>query len=257
MPTIPGGSSVADRAYHVQQVLARLGPGAHALSTIATEASLDDSTTSRILTAGVYRKVYGRPQRGMYQLARPLGDLAYALPNGPTRDEAQQALRGLRAATDGGLAFLYMKSPGLTAGRQCADMAVGDSDLVELGMTPRDVLSITRSLRTGASGRAILAYLPEVIQTHVLAEPVPDEAGPGVIRDGEQLAASLAEIRELGFALGYQECMKNWNSIAAPVFDGDSIAASVLLLRPAMQMQRAPAAYIEATKYAAATLSEN
>ncbi|MFI5752462.1 IclR family transcriptional regulator C-terminal domain-containing protein [Streptomyces sp. NPDC051644] len=255
MTTIPGGSSVASRAYHVQERLAALGPGPHALHDIAEACALDDSTTSRILTAGIYRRIYERPSRGMYQLARPLSDLAYALPHGPTRDQAQRALRELRAATDNGLAFLYMKSPGMTAGRQCADMAVGDSDLVELGMTPRDVLSVTRSLRTGASGRAILAFLPEPIQAHVLAEPVPDEAGPGVIRDRDTLAASLVEIREQGIALGYQECMKGWNSIAAPVFDGDSIAASVLLLRPAMQMQRAPAAYIDATKRAAAALS--
>ncbi|MFF1453670.1 IclR family transcriptional regulator C-terminal domain-containing protein [Streptomyces sp. NPDC058274] len=255
MTTIPGGSSVAVRAYHVQERLASLGPGPHSLHDIAQACQYDDATTSRILTAGIYRKIYKRPSRGMYQLARPLSDLAYALPHGPTHEQAQRALQELREATDQGLAFLYMKSPGMTAGRQCADMAVGDSDLVELGMTPRDVLSVTRSLRTGASGRAILAYLPPPIQAHVLAQPVPEEAGPGVIRDPHLLKASLTDIREQGYALGYQECMKNWNSIAAPVFDGDSITASILLLRPALQMQRPPTPYIEATKHAAATLS--
>lgn len=257
MPTIPGGPGVADRAHFVQQVLAELGPGAHSLRDIAAAAGLDDSTTSRILTAGIYREIYERPRRGMYQLAPPPSDLAYALPQGPTRDEAHQALQALREATDGGLVFLYTKSPGTTAGRQCTDMAVGDSDLADLGMTAHDVMSVIRSLRTGASGRAILAYLPEAVQAHVLAEPVPDGAGPGVIRDADQLTASLVEIRELGFALGHQECMAHWNSIAAPVFDGDSIAASVLLLRPAMQMQRAPVAYIDATKRAAAALSKH
>ncbi|MFF2902704.1 IclR family transcriptional regulator C-terminal domain-containing protein [Streptomyces sp. NPDC057966] len=254
---IPEGSSVASRAYHVQERLASLGPGPHPLHDIATACELDDSTTSRILTAGIYRRVYERPSRGMYQLARPLSDLVYALPHGPTRDQSQRALQELRAATNGGMALLYMKSPGMTAGRQCADMAVGESDLVEFGMTPREVLSVTRSLRAGASGRAILAYLPEPIQAHVLAEPVPDGAGPGAIRDNTALAASLVEIREQGYALGYQECMKDWNSIAAPVFDGDSITASVLLLRPALQMQRPPSTYIDATKRAAAALSSS
>ena len=246
---------MAARAYYVQERLASLGPGPHSLHDIAEACQYDDATTSRILTAGIYRKVYKRPSRGMYQLARPLSDLAYALPHGPTHEQVQRALQELREATGQGLAFLYMKSPGMTAGRQCADMAVGDSDLVELGMTPRDVLSVTRSLRTGASGRVILAYLPAPIRAHVLAEPVPEEAGPGVIRDRAVLEASLVDIREQGYALGYQECMKGWNSIAAPVFDGDSITASVLLLRPTLQMQRAPASYIDATKRAAATLS--
>jgi hypothetical protein len=63
----------------------------------------------------------------------------------------------------------------------------GDSELAELGMTPPDVLSVTRSLHTGASGRSILACLPEPIQRQVLAEPVPDEAGPGVYRDDDAL----------------------------------------------------------------------
>ncbi len=256
MTTIPGGTTHASRAYHVQKVLADMGPGDHALADIAAAADLDDSTTSRLLASGVYRGVYERPSRGRYRLARSLADLAYVLPHGPTRQDSSRALQELRLATDGGLAFLYLKSPGMTAGRQCADMAVGDSDLVELGMTPRDVLQVTRSLRTGASGRVILAYLPESVQAHVIAEPLPDEAGPGVIRDADILRDSLVTIRETGYALGYQECMAGWNSISAPVFDGDSISASVLLLKPALQMQKAPAHYIEAVKKAAAALSD-
>jgi hypothetical protein len=55
-------------------------------------------------------------------------------------------------------------------------MAVGESDLMELGITIREVLSVTRSLRTGASGLSILAYLPEPMQRRVLAEP--DPMGP-------------------------------------------------------------------------------
>ncbi|MFD5456489.1 hypothetical protein [Streptomyces olivaceus] len=49
--------------------------------------------------------------------------------------------------------------------------------------------------------------------------------------------------------------MAGWNSIAAPVFDGDSIVASILLLQPALHMQRAPASCIRATEKAAAALS--
>ncbi|MET8816509.1 hypothetical protein ABZW47_31485 [Streptomyces sp. NPDC004549] len=58
-------------------------------------------------------------------------------------------------------------------------------------MTPRDVLSVTRSLRTGASGRTILAYLSEDIQQRVAAEPIPEEAGPGVLRDPQEFLDSL------------------------------------------------------------------
>ena len=57
-----------------------------------------------------------------------------------------------------------MRAPFGVAGKQCLDFEVGDSDLQELEMTPRELLSTTRSLRTDASGRTILAYLPEGIQ---------------------------------------------------------------------------------------------
>lgn len=148
-----------------------------------------------------------------------------------------------------------MKAPFGGIGRQCIDMAVGDSDLVELGMTPRDVLSVTRSLRTGASGRTILAYLPEVLQQRVLAEPVPEQAGPGVYRDNDALIASLADIRDRGHTLGRQECMANWNSCAAPIMWNDSIMGSMLLLKPAIVMPEVPEQVIEATKHASAQLS--
>jgi DNA-binding IclR family transcriptional regulator len=134
-------------------------------------------------------------------------------------------------------------------------MAVGDSDLVELGMTPRDVLSVTRSLRTGASGRTILAYLAEVLQHRVLAEPVPEQAGPGVYRDNDELLAALSDVRDRGYALGYQECMAGWNSCAAPIMWNDSIMGAVLLLKTMALMPEAPENVIEATKNAAARLS--
>lgn len=253
--TVPGASAVAVRTFEVQVRLAELGPGPHALKEISAHCAMDDATVSRVLAAGIYKRIFRRTARGMYELARPLSELAYALPHGPPREDAAAALQELRAATDGGLALLYLKAPGLVTARQCSEMAVGDSDLTELGMSARDVLAVTRSLRTGASGRVILAYLPPALQAQVLDEPVPDEAGPGVIRDRDALAASLDTIREVGYGLGHQECMAGWNSIAAPVFDGDSIVASVLLLRPALQMQRAPASYIRATEKAAAALS--
>lgn len=194
--------------------------------------------------------------RGLYRLRTSAAQLAFtALDHRLDGATSQTVLRELRTATDGGLAFLYMVAPFSGAQRQCVDMAVGDSDLAELGMTPRDVLSVTRSLRTGASGRTILAYLPEVLQQRVLAEPVPEQAGPGVYRDNEALAESLAEVRDLGHALGYEECMAGWNSCAAPIMWDGSIMGAVLLLKLKSVMPVAPDSVIEATKEAAAELS--
>ncbi|MER6684644.1 IclR family transcriptional regulator domain-containing protein [Streptomyces olivaceoviridis] len=225
---------------------------------IAKAADIDDSTAARILTAGTYSNVFVRVGRGRYRLGTALADLGFhALTEDNLSGSATTwALQNLRAATDDGLAFLYMRAPFGVAGRQCLDMAVGDSDLKELGMTPRDVLSVTRSLRTGASGRTILAYLPEEVQKKVADSPVPEEAGPGVIRDGDELLHSLIDIRDQGYALGHQECMAGWNSVAAPVIWDGAIWGAVLLLKPKDVMPEAPQRYIYATITAAARLSQ-
>ncbi|WP_107095138.1 IclR family transcriptional regulator domain-containing protein [Streptomyces chattanoogensis] len=250
------GSGHAERVFLVQTAFAELGGYAHGPGEIAEFTGLDDSVVYRILQSGIYQRIFERVDRGLYRLRTSAAQLAFtALDHRLDGDITQTVLRRLREATDGGLAFLYMVAPFSGAQRQCVDMAVGDSDLAELGMTPRDVLSVTRSLRTGASGRTILAYLPQVLQQRVLAEPVPDQAGPGVYRDNDALLASLAEVRDLGHALGYEECMAGWNSCAAPIIWDGSIMGSALLLKPKSVMPQPPEGVVEATKEAAAELS--
>ncbi|RPE39023.1 DNA-binding IclR family transcriptional regulator [Streptomyces sp. Ag109_O5-1] len=247
--------SYADRLMRVQQTFVSLGPGAHRLSEIAKTAELDDSTTGRILAAGAF---FVRVDRGLYQLGTAVADLGlHALTeDNLSGGEAARVLQGLRKSTSDGLVFLYMRAPFGIAGRQCLDFAVGDSDLQELGMAPRDVLTITRSLRTGASGRTILAYLPEEVQKKIADSPAPEEAGPGVIEDGVEFLHSLIDIRDQGYALGYQECMAGWNSIAAPIIWDGAIWGATLLLKPMDVMPEAPQHYIHATISAAARLSQ-
>lgn len=252
------GSGHAERVFLVQTAFAELGGSAHGPGEIAEFTGLDDSVVYRILQSGIYQRIFERVDRGLYRLRTSAAQLAFtALDHRLDGAASQTVLSELRTATDDGLAFLYMVAPFSGAQRQCVDMAVGDSDLAELGMTPRDVLSVTRSLRTGASGRTILAYLPEVLQQRVLAEPVPDQAGPGVYRDNEALVESLAEVRDLGHALGYEECMAGWNSCAAPIMWDGSIMGAVLLLKLKSVMPVAPDGVIEATKEAAAELSRH
>ncbi|MGW0572958.1 IclR family transcriptional regulator domain-containing protein [Streptomyces tauricus] len=254
----PGaGSRLVDRFMRVQKAFAELRGEVHGTGELARASGLDDSTTSRILQSGVYGAVFERVGYGRWRLGATAAQLGiHALAHAPSKDEStHEILEELRRATDGGLVFQYMLAPFAGAQRQCIDMAVGGSDLVELGMTASAILSVTRSLRTGASGRTILAYLPEALQDVVLREEIPDEAGPGVYRDNKELLASLADIRGRGYALGYEECMPLWNSCAAPIVWGDAIMGAVLLLKTATIMPEAPETTIEATKAAAAKIS--
>ncbi|GAA3862265.1 IclR family transcriptional regulator [Streptomyces sedi] len=250
----PGGTGHAERVFRVQKAFTTLEGDVHGPGALAKATGLDDSAVYRILQSGVYQGLFERVGHGRYRLGMNTAVLGiHALSHAPS-DAAHSVLEHLRAAT-GGLAMLYTLAPFGGAQRLCIDMAVGESDLVELGMTPREVLSITRSLRTGASGRTILAFLPDTIQRRVLTEPVPPEAGPGAIRDNAQLARSLQEIRDNGYALGHEECMAGWNSCAAPVMREDTIMGAVLLLRPTTEMPRAPHSTIQATLRAAAHLT--
>ncbi|MGF1429879.1 IclR family transcriptional regulator [Kitasatospora sp. LaBMicrA B282] len=245
---------MANRVFRVQTALSKLG-GKARIGQLAEETGLDDSTVSRIVQSGVYAKHFERVERGVYALTPTAGEVGIqALADTVDFDLMRQVLKEARRATDNGLIFLYARTI-FGLGRQCLTMAVGESSLDELGMSTREVLEVTRSLRTGASGRAILAYLPARDQEKVIAESVLPEAGPGVLRDPDDLRDSLQNIRDEGYAIGYQECMKGWNSVAAPFFMGDRIMGSVLMLHPAEKMPQPPAHYIEAIKNAAVELS--
>ncbi|MFJ4676921.1 IclR family transcriptional regulator [Kitasatospora sp. NPDC088783] len=251
-------ASLADKAFTVQQAFTRIAtPGSvHALRAIAEAAGLDDATVHRILQTGVSKGVFEQVGRGRYRLGTGTARAGlHAMAEAPGAASTHSTLVALHQAT-GGLALLYVLSPFGGARRLCTDYAIGDSDPADVGMTAEDVVSVSRSLRTGASGRAILAYLPQKIRDLVLAEDVPPTAGPGVIRDNGTLAASLTEIRQLGFAIGRQECMTGWDSVAAPVFWDDTIMGSVLLLRPTGEMPADLRPMIYHTRRAAEEISQ-
>ncbi|WP_107081322.1 IclR family transcriptional regulator C-terminal domain-containing protein [Streptomyces yangpuensis] len=42
----------------------------------------------------------------------------------------------------------------------------------------------------------------------------------------EQLLASIDEIRETGYAVGHQECLPGWDSVAVPALRGNTPLAS-------------------------------
>ncbi|MDN3056430.1 IclR family transcriptional regulator [Streptomyces sp. SRF1] len=88
------------------------------------------------------------------------------------------------------------------------------------------------SLIWGASGRAILAHLPESRIEEVIgaAEPAP---ATGALPPGRaELEAELARIRETGFALTEGEKLPEARGIAAPVFGPSGVLGCLLLTSP-------------------------
>lgn len=228
------GTSHAERVFRVQNAFTQLGGEVHGLAELARASSLDDSTVYRILRSGVQQGAFVQVARGRYRLGPAAARLGtQALTPRLDHDALSECLEQLRLTADGGMVFLYGLTNWGHPQRHCIDMAVGSHDLTELGMPPREIMRVNRSLRIGASGRAILAHLPDNLQHRVLAEQLPPTVGPGVYRDRKQLLASLTEIRVKGYAIGLQECARGWDSFAAPVLWDGTVLGSLGLLKPA------------------------
>ncbi|MEK8142932.1 IclR family transcriptional regulator C-terminal domain-containing protein [Streptomyces sp. M10(2022)] len=245
------GSDHAVRVFRVQRAFTELEGQVHGPGELAEATGLDDSTVHRILQSGIYDGMFvredvastGSAPAPRVWVSRP----SVTRPTPPWRTRCWRSCE--RPPTGTGVPL--RAGPFGGARKQCLDMAVGDSDLAELGISRRALLLVFQSLRTGACGRAILAHLPEVIQESVLAEPPPVEAGPGVFRDEGALLASLKAVREQGVAIDSEECAAGWNGLAAPVRWDGLIMGSVSVLKPRDAMPRWPGRILGAMEEAA------
>jgi DNA-binding IclR family transcriptional regulator len=91
------------------------------------------------------------------------------------------------------------------------------------------------SLLWGATGRAILAFLPAADQDLVLAQADPSPLGEAAPRAAE-LRRALAEIRAQGFATTQGQRISGAVAIAAPVFRaGGEVCGSLCITAPEMR----------------------
>ncbi|MEV0609806.1 IclR family transcriptional regulator C-terminal domain-containing protein [Polymorphospora rubra] len=248
------GTVLAERVFRVQRAFARLEGKVHGPGELARATGLDDSTVHRILRSGVEQDIFVRIGHGRYSLGSGVVQLAiYACAQPQDPHAVHSVLEKLRATT-GGPVFFYVLVPFGTFQRLCADMAATDADLGDIGYAAEDLLSVARPLRSGAAGRAILAFCPPAVQRAALDVELPPYAGPGAITDWETLRASLADTRRLGFTVGHDEDLTGWNSCAAPVVWGQVVLGSVLLLRRIGQTPSMTGAMVVRTRQAARKL---
>jgi IclR family transcriptional regulator, KDG regulon repressor len=86
-----------------------------------------------------------------------------------------------------------------------------------------------------ASGKAILAFLPEDRVTHILERGMPRYTAT-TVRSLEQFFEDAARIRERGYAISEQEFEEGINAIAAPICDQP--IASISIAGPAYRLTR-------------------
>jgi DNA-binding IclR family transcriptional regulator len=228
---LPAGRvTPTDRVFMVLKSFMRLDGGVHSLGEISSAAGLDDSTTARILAAGTQHGVFAKPKRGRYQLGLEIARIgSTAMVHRPLVFDSSDILDNLRRASGAGSTGLLTLSP-IGPSRQATTLSI-DPDLVgELDLPTGDALEVVQSLRVGASGRAIVAFLPREVAERIAHEHVPEGAGPGAIRDPERYLAALSADRDRGYSIGRQEYKEGWDTVAAPVWVGEGIFGAVMML---------------------------
>jgi IclR family acetate operon transcriptional repressor len=75
-------------------------------------------------------------------------------------------------------------------------------------------------LHAGASGRAILAFLPSQEIEDYLARPL-EKVGPNTVTDPAALRERLADVRRLGYTSSHQETVVGVAAASVPVFGDD------------------------------------
>ena len=211
------GVQSVERAARVLRVLAE-GGWSMGMSEIAQATGLGKSTTHRLL-ASLTRAEFVRvePRTRQYSLGRGLLQLTTSWLQGvEIRSTAIPHLRSLRHKT-----------------RETVSLNVRDGDsrvAVERLDTAHELrfvveLGLALPLHIGASGKAILAYLPKPELDEVVERAALGGRAERVLR--EQLAA----IRKVGVACTSGERLPGTRSIAAPVFNADgAVVASVSIL---------------------------
>jgi DNA-binding IclR family transcriptional regulator len=195
------------------------GPSTLGVSRIARELGLSKAVVHRILRSlAARRMVTLDPASREYRLGPAAAALgARALRDSNLRSAALDLLRELRNATHETATLTSL----VPHGRVYLDQVEGTHEIkmtVELGRR--------FPLHAGGSGKCMLAFLPEQLREHILAEPLETLTANTVI-DPEALRAECKAIRGCGYATSGGERQGDAGSVAAPVFDvsGEVVAA--------------------------------
>jgi IclR family acetate operon transcriptional repressor len=234
-----------DRALAVLEALAdRTDP--MGITELAAKIGLPKSVVHYHLSA-LTRNRYVTAQEGRYGLgyaALRLGRNAYA--HSDLRGRAYPYMTSLREATEETVTLSSL----LGRERVYVDQLVSPHEIkmsVELGRP--------YPLHAGASGKAMLAFLPEHTRRAILATAL-EALTERTPTDSHALEGELATIRELGTAASRSERQTGAASVAAPIFDGQTVVGSMSVCGPEYRFDSAAVArYRPLVKNAAAELS--
>jgi IclR family acetate operon transcriptional repressor len=219
-PEPPAGA--IDRALAVLGVLAEASQPM-GVTEIAKRVGLPKSVVHYHVSALVRnRYVEARPDRryGLGYAALRLGRGNYS--NLDLRARALPHMRGLHHDTWETVALSAL----VGRERVYVDQLVSPQEIklaVELGRP--------FPLHAGASGRAILAFLPADAREALLTDPL-ERLSARTVVDPDELRALLDHVRETGVAYSRSERQEGAASVAAPVFDNHGVAGAICVCGP-------------------------
>lgn len=106
----------------------------------------------------------------------------------------------------------------------------------EKGITTHTTIGSREFLHHLASGKVLLAYMPDERVTEIIDRHGLPRKTPHTITDPDGLREELREIREEGVAVNDREAAKGVRAIAAPVLNGGEIVAAVCVSGAANRM---------------------
>ena len=209
------------RAFRILGWMAGAAGEAWPLGEIAAGVGMHPATVHRVLGQLVEDGLVRQTAGGAYGLGLEFLRLAWLVSGRESlRDIAEPELRALTADT-GETSWLGLYEPSRR------EMLFAAS--VESPQPIRQVRPVNewRPVHGGASGRALLAFLPEAEREAVLAGPL-DAVTPNTVTDAAALRRRLDEVRKRGYAVSRGERVLGGVGIAAPILAGDGRLLGVI-----------------------------
>jgi IclR family transcriptional regulator, KDG regulon repressor len=234
------------RALDLLEALSRIGPAP--LAALASQARCTRTAGFRLLRTLEARGFAIQDEaRGMWRLGARWGVLGRAaVEQGALEATATPFLAAL-GKTGGENVYLRVRD-----GLESETVAIYQADP---GLRLYSEVGKRQPLHAG-SGRLLLAYAPEAVQTQVLAQRLP-RFTPATRTDAAWIAADLQRIRSRGYLLTTDEVVAGAATVAAPVRDASGQVVAVLSVSaPTMRMRPPrPRALLPMVLDAAAKLS--
>lgn len=207
------------------KVIEALAMSPAGLSEMARRVGLPKSTVARLLSTLEETEAVERAEEGrMYRLG-PMIQRLSAAAGGPAQLAAfarpyMEKLTSITGEAAGisipdGYRVHYIDQTEATHPVQVRDWT---GELIPMHLVP--------------SGLVIMAHWPEEQIDRYLRRAL-EAATPNSVNDGDAIRERLSSIRSRGYSWGFEELVEGINSVAAPVFEKDTITAAIHVHGPA------------------------